>query len=159
MSHDRLKELVFLSTDGELNPAERAETEKHLSECTECRSALAVWQKTAAVLFTPAQCASSDKFVDAVMRRIKSEPPAGIVNRLRGIVAGWREAFPFPRLALAGAGTAAMIVSVFFFTQSTHTVNMSEDEATFVSDLLEGPIPSADNDNADLGTAIEDYFL
>ncbi len=37
MDHNKIKELISLYHDGELNPEEKKRVERHLNECSECR--------------------------------------------------------------------------------------------------------------------------
>ncbi|HRY29103.1 MAG TPA: hypothetical protein P5079_03595 [Elusimicrobiota bacterium] len=159
MNHDKMKELVFAMHDGELFPADRSVAESHLASCAECRAALAEWRKTAAAMFPAEKPVASEAFVSAVMRRIETEPAAGFWGRLGGFMETLRTAFSLPRLALAGA--AVLAVTVFFLSRpmKTASVPMTEAEVEFVSDLMEGPLQTAENGGAALGTTIEEYFL
>ena len=150
MRHDEMTEKIFLLRDGELPAAERPEAEKHLASCADCRAALDDWKKAAASLFAPADVGSSERFIQAVMRRIEDAP----ADR-------WSGFWSFPRLMFAGSAAAFALVAFLVFPQFQGTGPAVEGAAAidYVSDLMESPAEYAEAAGPDAGDEIEEYFL
>ncbi len=74
MTHETIQQKLFALYDGPLSERERKLVEGHLTQCPECRKAIAQWKSVSARLF-PSQTfseASEDFFVAKVMDRVRS---------------------------------------------------------------------------------------
>ena len=149
MNHESMKDKVFLLRDGELPPGERPAVEGHLAACADCRAALEEWKKLSAAFFSRPAVEPSEDFVRGVMDKVRSAPAPG-----RSWLDSAREAFAFPRWALAGAaGLAAVIVLV---SVPRGPVPVPEN-VQYMAELVDGTLEP--EGEAALGTEIEDYFL
>ncbi len=158
MTHETLKELVYLSYDREVSPSDQKRVKDHLAVCPECRNGLAAWQKTAAAFFSPSKIDSPDFFVQSVLRRIEEAPQEPSAFRWRTLLSGVRTALTPRRLILAG--TAALAISALLISMP-HRANQPSSEAAYeyASDLMGGPFAYAESEGTENHTAIEDYFL
>jgi anti-sigma factor RsiW len=87
MTHEEIQLKMFALCEGPLTAKERTLVERHLSECEDCREAVAGWKRAAPVLFPQVSVSESqeDRFVDSVMRRVSvtQEPAASFLGSLR----------------------------------------------------------------------------
>lgn len=155
MDHETLKDLVFLSYDREISPADQSLVKKHLTTCAECRDTLAEWQETASLLFPSAKIVASENFVQKVMGRIETGNP--LSYNWQTLAAAIKTAL-FPRWIMAGAAgmAVAAILTLYPFNTSRPS---SEAAIEYASDLMEGPYVHIEEHEADNNTAIEEYFL
>jgi anti-sigma factor RsiW len=148
MRHEELKENVFLLHDGELPAAERPATEAHLRGCAECRAALEEWKAAARALFPAPDVRPSEAFVARVMARLEDEG--------KGLFGTLRAALSPRRLALAGAAAFAAL-AVFVAAPERRPAGGSHETVLHVARVIDEA--EAAEDDAGMGTSIEEYFL
>lgn len=144
MTHDEFKDKVLMLHDGELPAGERPEVERHLASCAECRAALDGWKAAARTFFRKPAAEPSEAFVAAVMARIDTE---------KGWLETLREAFSPRRVALAGAAAFAAL-ALFFAAPLRQPRTAAPESIQYVADLADET-----EDEAGLGTSVEEYFL
>jgi anti-sigma factor RsiW len=159
MTHEALKELVFLSYDQELSPVDKTTVDEHLQTCAECRDAVAAWKKTAAVLFAPAP-GLPERFVHKVMDRIAEEAAEKIspALRIKIFIEDLKDSLLRRRWILSGAGVLT-VMALFLSHPFTVPSATHEEAMEYASDLMEGPFVYAQADEETESTPIETYFL
>jgi len=129
MTHDEIQLKMFALCEGPLTGKERAFVDTHLSECPECREAVALWTKAAPLLFPPVPVseAQEDRFTASVMARVRraQAPEEG------SFAASLRWALPL-------LGTAALALWVLTTMVPSHPIHPSN--AT-VENFLAGDSP------------------
>ena len=120
MNHDLIQEKLFALYDGPLTEKERKVVEVHLSQCPDCRRALAEWKALSRRLFPKVAFseASEDFFALDVLKRLETyEAPTPFLDR-RFLL----------RWALPAFGIAAVAVWFFLSNLSVNT-NMADEPA------------------------------
>jgi anti-sigma factor RsiW len=98
MTHDELKEKIFLARDREVPEPERQELEDHLRSCKECTTAFNRWETLVMTLQKAARspAPNSEAFVQKVMSRLSGQNGRP----------GW---FPLWRIPALGAALASLL--------------------------------------------------
>ncbi|HVZ79246.1 MAG TPA: zf-HC2 domain-containing protein [bacterium] len=110
MNHEMIQEKLFALYDGPLTEQERKVVEGHLSQCRQCRRALAEWKALSQRLFPKIAFseASEDIFTLGVLRQLEPYRPAEVF---------WTR--PLFKWAVPALGAAALIA--WFFLSSLNT--------------------------------------
>lgn len=111
MNHEMIQEKLFALYDGPLTEQERKVVETHLSQCPDCRRAVAEWKALSKRLFPKVAFseASEDLFTLSVLRKLETyQAPVSLFDR--GFLLRW---------GLPALGLAAM--TLWFFLSSVNT--------------------------------------
>ena len=120
MNHELIQEKLFALYDGPLTEQERKVVETHLSQCPDCRRALAEWRTLSKRIFPKVAFseASEDLFTLSVLKQL--EPYQAPVHFLdRGFLLRW---------GLPALGVAAMTLW-FLFSSVTATSGLVDEPA------------------------------
>jgi anti-sigma factor RsiW len=124
MNHEMIQEKLFALYDGPLTEQERKVVETHLSQCPDCRRAVAEWKALSKRLFPKVAFseASEDLFTLSVLRKLETyQAPVSLFDR--GFLLRW---------GLPALGVAAMTLWFFLSTVNTNSGLVEEPaEAAF----------------------------
>lgn len=148
--HESMKDRVFALHDGELPPADRAETERHLAACAECRSELDAWKRAAPALFPSLREEPPASFADRVMERLEpSWPRKSLLDRLRAALTPARTAF---------AGAAALALGAIFLPLESPVRADPDAGVRYAADVWEAAVLETEEE-ASSASAVQEYFL
>ncbi len=141
MDHKTIQDQLFALYDGELTGAVRRSVESHVAGCAECRALMAQWQQTAGRLFRAPRVATSEAFVERVMRRIAT-PDRQPFRLPRWILeGGWL----VPALGF-GVMLLVMVRGPLEQTVSIESLLLSDGrEPAVLQQVLTGESPNADD--------------
>jgi anti-sigma factor RsiW len=119
MTHEEIQLKMFALCDGPLTSQERALVEGHLSQCRDCREALAAWKKAAPVLFPSLTVAEADedRFTASVMDRVRAQEA-----RENSFASSLRWALPLLGTAALALWVLATLVPSYQVTPANATV-------------------------------------
>jgi len=153
MDHQTAKDLIWDAYDKELPPLVVSQIKEHLKACDACRTQWEEWSKLSSSLLKKPAISTPPHFTEDIMARICEEmAPAPLPWKFH-----WN--FRIPSLALAGAALLAALIVIPRVHQPATPAAVAQSEPEFSSELMEiSFIPHAE-DESNLGTQIEEYFL
>jgi anti-sigma factor RsiW len=130
MNHTDIQNVLFEGYDGELPPDTQSLITQHLTCCAECRGLLETWRLTTQKILTPLQTPDSERFVQNVMRAVRTQ-----VLERPALFFRWA----FPALALSMAGFAVTFLYIEHASPTASDTLVWGDQDTTITDGLSTP--------------------
>jgi len=155
MNHEIINALLFKAHDKELSPDTLAQIQEHLTSCSQCRTEVEEWDKLSSALHKIPASKAPAHFTNAVMARLENEE----IKTTSPWTWNFNFNFRFPSLTLAAAAIVMAFVLVPQLRQPEKPTVITTQEPEFSSELMEISFVPHAEDESNLGTKIEEYFL